>query len=113
MTTLSDTRREYDYTRLSKKQLDSNPFRQMKQWLDQAQQANLKDATVMTLATTDNNGLADARIVMLKQLDEKGLCWFTNYASKKGQQLAHNPQACLIYTGSRRLFSFTSAEQPV
>ncbi|HED36342.1 MAG TPA: pyridoxamine 5'-phosphate oxidase [Gammaproteobacteria bacterium] len=97
MTTLSDTRREYDYTRLSKKQLDSNPFVQIKKWLDQAQQANLKDATVMTLATTDNNGLADARIVMLKQLDEKGLCWFTNYASKKGQQLAHNPQACLLF----------------
>ncbi|VAW71945.1 Pyridoxamine 5'-phosphate oxidase [hydrothermal vent metagenome] len=97
MNTLSDTRREYDYTQLSKKQLDSNPFAQMKKWLDQAQQANLKDATVMTLATTDNNALPDARIVMLKQLDEKGFCWFTHYASKKGQQLAHNPQACLLF----------------
>ncbi len=97
MTTLTDTRREYDYTRLSKKQLDSNPFIQIKKWLDQAQKASLKDATVMTLATTDNNGLADARIVLLKQLDEKGFCWFTNYNSKKGQQLDDNPQACLLF----------------
>lgn len=97
MTTLADTRREYNYTRLSKNQLNTDPLAQLEQWLDQAQQADLKDATVMTLATTDSNGLADARIVMLKQLDEKGLCWYTSYNSKKGRQLAENPQACLLF----------------
>ena len=97
MTTLADTRREYNYTSLSRNQLDADPFKQIKLWLDQAQQAALKDATVMTLATTDSNNMPDARIVMLKQLDEKGFCWYTSYNSKKGQQLAENPQACLLF----------------
>ncbi len=97
MTTLADTRREYNYTSLSKSQLNTDPFTQLEQWLDQAQQAGLKDATVMTLATSDSNGQPDARIVMLKQLDEKGLCWYTSYNSKKGQQLTENPQACLLF----------------
>lgn len=97
MTTLADTRREYEHDTLSKKQLDENPFMQMRHWLDAAQKENLKDATVMTLATADKNGLPDARIVMLKQFDASGFCWYNNYASKKGQQIAENPQACLLF----------------
>lgn len=97
MTTLADTRREYEHDSLSKKQLNSNPFAQMKHWLEQAQNAHLTDATVMTLATADKNGLPDARIVMLKQFDESGFCWYNSYNSKKGQQIAENPQACLLF----------------
>lgn len=97
MTTLADTRREYEHDSLSKKQLNENPFEQMQQWLNQAQEANLKDATVMTLATADKHGMPDARIVMLKQFDESGFCWYNSYASKKGQQIAENPQACLLF----------------
>ena len=51
----------------------------------------------MTLATTDNKGMPDARIVLLKQLDETGLSWYTNYASTKGKQLVDNPKACLLF----------------
>lgn len=97
MTTLADTRREYDHDTLSKKQLNPNPFTQMKNWLNQAQQANLKDATVMTLATAGSDGMPDARVVMLKQFDESGFCWYNSYTSKKGQQIAENAQACLLF----------------
>lgn len=97
MTTLADTRREYDFSSLSKKQLDTNPFKQLELWLEQAKQAELKDATCMTLATTGTDGMPDARIVLLKQLDEIGLCWYTNYDSTKGHQLAKNSQACLLF----------------
>jgi len=97
MTTLANTRREYGHDSLSKNQLDKNPFAQMQQWLEQAQKAELKDATVMTLATADKNGMPDTRIVMLKQFDESGFCWYNSYASKKGQQIAENPQACLLF----------------
>lgn len=97
MTKLADVRREYDFTSLSRKQLDNDPFKQTQQWLDQAQQAELKDATCMTLATTGDDGQPDARIVLLKQLDERGLSWYTHYDSTKGQQLAQNPKACLLF----------------
>jgi len=97
MTTLADTRRQYDYSNLTRKQLNEDPFKQLQRWLQQAKDAELKDATCMTLATTDSNAMADARIVLLKQLDDRGLSWYTNYASHKGQQLSHNPQACLLF----------------
>jgi len=97
MSTFADTRREYDCTTLSRAQLDSNPFKQMQTWLEQAQQAELKDATAMTLATAGIDGMPDARIVLLKQLDEAGFCWYTSYNSPKGQQLAENGQACLLF----------------
>lgn len=97
MSTLADTRREYDYSSLARKQLDANPFKQMQLWLTQAKDAELKDATCMTLSTIADNAMPDARIVLLKQLDESGLSWYTNYASHKGQQLANNPQACLLF----------------
>ncbi len=97
MTTLADTRRQYDYSSLTRKQLNTDPFEQMQLWLQQAKDAELKDATSMILATTDNNAMPDARIVLLKQLDEKGFCWYTNYASHKGRQLADNPLACLLF----------------
>jgi len=97
MTTLSDTRRQYDFSSLARKQLNADPFQQMQLWLQHAKDAGLKDATSMTLATSDKNAMPDARIVLLKQLDENGFCWYTNYASHKGQQLENNPQACLLF----------------
>lgn len=97
MNSLADIRREYNCCSLSRNELDADPFKQMQLWLEQAKQAELKDATAMTLATSDQNNLPDARIVLLKQLDERGFCWYTNYSSHKGQQLANNPQACLLF----------------
>ena len=97
MSTLADTRREYDSSSLNRSQLDTNPFKQMDMWLEQAKQAELKDATAMTLATAGSDGMPDARIVLLKQFDEAGFCWYTNYSSPKGLQLAENSQACLLF----------------
>jgi len=97
MTTLADTRRQYDFNSLTRKQLNADPFEQMQLWLQQAKDAELKDATCMTLATSGEDNLPDARIVLLKQLDKKGFSWYTNYASNKGQQLLNNPNACLLF----------------
>jgi len=97
MSTLADIRREYDCDSLSRNQLNTNPFKQMDVWLEQAKQAELKDATAMTLATASKKGMPDARIVLLKQFDESGFCWYTNYNSPKGLQLAENAQACLLF----------------
>jgi len=97
MTTLADIRREYNSGRLHRAELESDPFKQMTLWLEQAQTAELKDATAMTLATCDHRGMPDARIVLLKNIDNRGLSWYTSYTSSKGQQLARNSQACLLF----------------
>jgi len=97
MTSLADTRREYIHDSLSKKQLNNNPFEQLKLWLEQAKLAELKDATAMTLSTAGKDAMPDARIVLLKDLNNRGLSWYTNYASQKGQQLEENAQACLLF----------------
>ncbi len=97
MTTLADIRREYNCGRLHRAELESDPFKQMSLWLEQAQTAELKDATAMTLATCDHHGMPDARIVLLKNIDNRGLSWYTSYTSSKGLQLARNSQACLLF----------------
>jgi len=97
MSKLADIRREYVHSSLSKHDLKSNPFKQFNEWLEHAKQAELRDATAMTLATAGKNGMPDARIVLLKDLDDTGLSWYTNYASQKGHELAENSQACLLF----------------
>ena len=92
-----NTRRDYDKGGISRHDLNSNPFQQMAQWMDAAKQANSLDATAMTLATVDETGQPSARVVLLKHFNDQGFCWYTNYASRKGQQLEKNPKAALSF----------------
>ena len=59
--------------------------------------AELMDLTAMTLATVDKQGRPSARVVLLKGVDQRGFVFFTNYDSRKGQELAENPQAALVF----------------
>jgi pyridoxamine 5'-phosphate oxidase len=59
--------------------------------------AELLDLTAMTLATTDKQGQPSARVVLLKGVDERGCIFYTNYESRKGQELAENPNAALVF----------------
>jgi pyridoxamine 5'-phosphate oxidase len=83
---------------LTKTSVDPNPIRQFGIWLAEAraQGASEQDAISMTLATATGAGQATARIVLLKSFDDRGFVFFTNYRSRKGQELADNPQACLL-----------------
>ncbi len=91
-----DVRREY-HGWLSRGQLDSDPRQQFDLWLQQATDAGQSDVTAMTLATADESGLPSARIVLLKHFDEFGFAWYTDYGSAKGEDLAVNPQAALLF----------------
>jgi len=91
-----DVRREY-HGSLSRGQLDNDPRQQFGLWLQQATDAGQTDATAMTLATADASGLPSARIVLLKHFDEFGFAWYTDYGSAKGDDLAVNPQAALLF----------------
>ena len=94
---LNDVRRDYESNSISKADLHANPFVEFGDWLQQARDLALIDATAMTLATADTNGQPSARVVLLKGYDESGFYWYTDSRSQKGQQIAQNPRAALLF----------------
>ncbi len=88
-----------DYTRgaLDEAGADPNPFRQFATWFADAQAANIPDPNAMTVATATPDGRPSARIVLLRGYDERGFVFYSNYESRKGQELATNPVAALIF----------------
>jgi pyridoxamine 5'-phosphate oxidase len=95
-----DIRREYTLTGLRSSDLDANPIAQFQKWFEQATTALQEkelDVNAATLATADKNGKPSARIVLLKNLDERGFIFFTNYDSRKGRELSENPNASLVF----------------
>ncbi|MBD2385603.1 pyridoxamine 5'-phosphate oxidase [Cylindrospermum sp. FACHB-282] len=95
--TISDLRKDYSLQDLSEREIDPNPFRQFKIWFDQALAAQLPEPNAMTIATATLDGSPSARMVLLKDFDQRGFVFFTNYNSRKGQELAANPQAALVF----------------
>lgn len=94
---LPDPRRDDTVGELSEAAVDpTDPLRQVRVWVAGALAAALPEATAMTLATVDTAGLPDARVVLLKGLDERGVWWFSNRRSAKGQQLADRPVAAAV-----------------
>lgn len=94
---LSAIRRNYESQILSCKDLDADPTIQFGLWMQTARDLDLLDATAMTLATATPQGQPSARIVLLKNFDEHGFSWYTDSRSHKGQDLAQNPQAALVF----------------
>ena len=88
---------EYDISGLRSADLSADPFEQFAGWFDAAVAADLPEANMMTLATVSETGHPDARIVLLKSHGPEGFVFFTNYASSKGEQLAHHPWATLVF----------------
>ncbi|BAY94338.1 MULTISPECIES: pyridoxamine 5'-phosphate oxidase [unclassified Tolypothrix] len=95
--TIADLRKDYTLQDLSETEVHPNPFIQFRQWFDQALAAQLPEPNAMTLATAMPDGKPSARMVLLKNFDERGFVFFTNYNSRKGQELAENPQAALVF----------------
>lgn len=95
--TIADLRKDYTLEDLTETEVDPNPFIQFKQWFEQALSAQLPEPNAMTIATATPDGKPSARMVLLKDFDERGFVFFTNYNSRKGQELAENPQAALVF----------------
>ncbi len=95
--TVADLRKDYSLQGLNETDVAPNPFIQFQKWFDEALTAQLLEPNAMTLATTTTDGKPSARIVLLKDFDERGFVFFTNYNSHKGQELAENPQAALVF----------------
>jgi pyridoxamine 5'-phosphate oxidase len=97
MTSLADIRKSYERAELDETASHADPLHQFQQWLDEAMQAQIPEATAMTLATVSSDLRPSTRVVLLKGCDARGLVWFTNYDSRKGQELAGNPFAALQF----------------
>lgn len=94
---LEQIRREYLSGGLRREHLHQSPFEQFATWLQQAIAAGIADPTAMVLATVDEEGQPDQRLVLLKQADASGLVFYTNYQSKKARDIARNPRVSLHF----------------
>ena len=94
---LAALRREQAHMSLADADALSDPFEQFRVWLGEAHAAGIKQPNAMTLSTVDADGRPDARMVLLKGLDDRGLVFYTNRTSPKGRQMAANPQAALTF----------------
>jgi pyridoxamine 5'-phosphate oxidase len=94
---LADMRKDYGLAGLVETDLAKNPFRQFEQWFAEAEAAKITEPNAMTLATADRAGRPSARTVLLKACDGRGFVFYTNYESRKGRDLADNPQATLLF----------------
>ncbi len=95
--TIADIRKSYSQKKLTEKNVDANPMKQFAKWWKQAVASKIEEVNAMVLATASSDGIPSARIVLLKDVDENGFSFFTNYNSFKGLQLAENPKACLVF----------------
>ena len=90
-------RRDYGGTGLRRSDLAGDPLMQFSAWLDAAIADRIADPTAMALATVGADRSPSVRIVLLKHFDAQGLCWYTDYRSAKGAQLAENPLASVLF----------------
>ena len=95
---IKDLRREYIAEALDAEHIAKDPIAQFRHWFEEALQAEVLEPNAMTLATCGKSGQPSARIVLLKGYDQKGFVFFTNYESRKGQDLEENPKASLVFS---------------
>ncbi len=94
---LHNIREDYSKQELSEAQCDANPLVQFEKWLNEAIRAQVNEPTAMNVATVDENGRPSARVVLLKEVNQQGFVFFTNYQSRKGQALSAHPFAALTF----------------
>jgi len=83
--------------KLDENEVSPDPIQQFVLWFEQAIEAGIPEPNAMALATADKNAMPSVRIVLLKEIDEKGFVFFTNYQSKKGSNLYENPNASIMF----------------
>jgi pyridoxamine 5'-phosphate oxidase len=93
---LSKIRKEYLQGELEIEHVLPDPVRQFSVWMDQALVSEIQEPTAMTLATVGADGKPSARMVLLKSFDDKGFVFYTNYESRKGQEIAKNHRVALV-----------------
>lgn len=94
---VADLRKDYGQASLNEHEVMDDPMLQFTQWFEQALKAEVNEPNAMSVATVAANGRPSSRIVLVKQFDERGFTWYTNYDSRKGQELEDNQYAALLF----------------
>jgi pyridoxamine 5'-phosphate oxidase len=94
---LAQMRKSYEQAELDETHVLPKPIAQFHRWFEEAVRIKALEPNAMTLATVGTNGRPSTRVVLLKGADEHGLVWFTNYESRKGQELDANPVAAIQF----------------
>lgn len=94
---LARMRRRYVHSLLREQDMAPDPFAQFRAWLAEAVRIGLPEPNAMVLATADRLGQPSSRHVLLKELDDQGFVFFTNYGSRKAADIADNPRASLCF----------------
>ena len=97
MNNIADLRKSYERAELSEDASERDPLKQFDQWLQEAIAAKVPEPNAMTVATVDHRLRPSTRVVLIKGYDAHGIVWYTNYDSRKGQELAGNPYAALQF----------------
>jgi len=92
-----DSDKQYELSQLRETDLDPDPIRQFQNWFEDAVKAGSLYPNAMTLSTADKNGRPSARMMLLKSADENGFVFYTNSESNKGDDLAQNPRAAMVF----------------
>jgi pyridoxamine 5'-phosphate oxidase len=94
---VADLRKDYGQASLDESEVADDPIRQFTRWFEEALKAEVNEPNAMGVSTVDERGRPSSRIVLVKQFDERGFTWYTNYDSQKGKQLNGNPFAALLF----------------
>jgi pyridoxamine 5'-phosphate oxidase len=94
---IADIRKDYALHSLNENDIAADPIEQFTRWWNDAINSKVIEVNAMTLATSTKDGKPSARIVLLKDYDERGFVFYTNYESHKGKELDENPNAALIF----------------
>jgi len=94
---IADLRKSYEKAERSESASNANPLLQFSKWLEEAISSEVPEPNAMTVATVGSDLRPSTRVVLIKGCDERGIVWYTNYASRKGQELAGNPFAALQF----------------
>ncbi|MCC7225518.1 MAG: pyridoxamine 5'-phosphate oxidase [Burkholderiaceae bacterium] len=96
-TPLSDLRKSYELGALDEHETASEPMLQFRDWFEQALDRDVLEPNAMTLSTVDSHGRPSSRPVLIKDFDERGIVWYSNYNSRKGHELDARPYAALQF----------------
>ena len=94
---LADIRKDYKLASLDERDAETSPFVQFEKWFNEALAAKVNEPNAMTLATVNAEGKPAARIMLIKDFDSRGATFFTNYESRKGNDLAANQFVALVF----------------
>ena len=97
MSNIAAIRKEYMLRSLSENDVNKNPMKQFAAWWDDAIDSNIEEVNAMTLATVNEQGYPSSRIVLLKDFNENGFVFFTNYESRKGKSLSIHPKVSIVF----------------